>query len=46
MSVSQKVELVDPKSGQKQSTGTLLKLKNTVETPGGGGAAPAPAPKP
>ena len=48
MTVQQKIELVDAKTGQKQSTGTVIKLKNTVEAPGGagGGAAPAPAPKP
>lgn len=33
MTVSQRVELVDPKSGQKQSMGTTAKLKNTLETP-------------
>lgn len=47
MTVNQKVELVDPKTGQKQSAGTVAKLRNTLDTPGGGGgAAPAPAPAP
>jgi hypothetical protein len=47
MTISQRIELVDPKSGQKQSTGTVAKLKTTLEAAGagGGGGAP-PAPKP
>jgi hypothetical protein len=44
MQISQRIELVDPKTGQKQSTGTLAKLKHTLEAVGGG--APAPAAKP
>lgn len=47
MSITRKIELADPKSGQKQSDVTVIKLKNQLETPGGGAApAPAPAPKP
>jgi hypothetical protein len=45
MSVAQRIELVDPRSGQKQSTGTTAKLKSSLETAGGGPAV-APAPKP
>lgn len=42
MQISQRVEVVDPKTGQKQAMGTLAKLKNTLEAVGG--SAPTPAP--
>jgi hypothetical protein len=44
MTITRRIELLDPKSGQKQSIAEIVKLKNTLE--GAGGAAAAPAPKP
>lgn len=50
MSILQKIELADPKTGQKQQQVTVVKLKSKLEPAGGagGGGAPAPtaAPKP
>lgn len=44
MTITRKIELVDPKGGGKQSDVTVIKLKNHLEAPGGGAAAPAPKP--
>ncbi|HSO33547.1 MAG TPA: hypothetical protein VLT33_13530 [Labilithrix sp.] len=44
MTITRRIELSDGKGGPKQSVAEIIKLKNSLET-SGGGAAPAPAPK-
>jgi hypothetical protein len=44
MTITRRIEVSDPKSGQKQSIAEIIKLKNQLEPAGGGGAAAAAKP--